>query len=70
VAEIVSLPVGGDVFSAQVLAEACRAEGLKVELLTTEMGARPNAVGVEQQLLVRAEDVEKVRAIMRRQQLA
>jgi hypothetical protein len=68
--DVVSVPVGSDIFSAQVIAEACRAEGLRVELLTTEMAARPNTVGVQQQLLVRAEDVERVQEILRRQQLA
>jgi hypothetical protein len=68
--EIVTVAVGSDAFRAQVIAEACRAEGLKVELLTSEMGARPTTVGVEQQLLVRAPDVEKVREILRRQESA
>jgi hypothetical protein len=67
--QIVTVPVGGDIFRAQVIAEACKAEGIKVQLLTSEMGARPTAIGVEQQLLVRAEDLEKVREILSRQEL-
>jgi hypothetical protein len=67
---IVALPIGGDIFRAQVIAEACRAEGLNVQLLTTELGAHPSAVGPEQQLLVRSEDVDKVREILNRQELS
>jgi hypothetical protein len=65
--KVVALPIGGDIFRAQVIAAACAAEGLKVQLLTSEMAARPNTVGVEQQLLVRSEDVDTVQALIRRQ---
>jgi hypothetical protein len=61
---IVVVPLGGDAFRAETAAAACRAAGIRVELLVTEMGQHPASAGVQQQLLVRREDLDAVRAVL------
>ncbi len=64
----VALPVGSDRFAAQVIVEACRAEGIRVELLTADaLGVDPILGRMQQhKLLVRPEDLPRVRAIVER----
>ena len=65
---LVYVPVGGDRFRAQMIAEACRVEGLQVELLTDdESGADPIMGRIQGfRLLVAATDVDRVQAIIGR----
>jgi len=64
----VSIPVGPDRFAAQVIAEACRAEGIRVELITADaFGVDPILGRIQQHhLLVRPEDVPLVKEILAR----
>jgi hypothetical protein len=66
--DLVYLPVGEDRFRAQVIAEACRAEGVRVELLTADAsGVDPVIARLQEfRLLVAAADVDRVQAILRR----
>ena len=66
--KLVQVPVGEDRFQAQILAEACRAAGIHVELITGDDSGVDPVLGIIQghRLLVRADDVERVRAILRR----
>lgn len=66
VGNLVYVPVGGDRFSAQMIAEACRAEGLRVELLTADESGVDPIMGRIQgfRLLVAAADADRVRAIV------
>lgn len=61
---VVAVPLGGDPFQAELIAAACRAAGIHVELLVTEMGQHPASAGVQQQLLVSGADLEAVRSIV------
>jgi hypothetical protein len=65
---LVYVPVGNDRFRAQVIAEACRAEGIRVELLTADNSGVDPVMGIMQghRLLVAAADADRVRAIARR----
>jgi len=67
-AKLVQVPVGEDRFHAQILAEACRAAGIRVELITGDASGVDPVLGIIQghRLLVRADDVERVRAILKR----
>jgi hypothetical protein len=60
----VTIGLGTDQTRANLVAEACRARGLHVELLASEMGAHPGTAGVEQRLLVRSQDVDAVREVV------
>ena len=62
--DLVTLSLGTDIYRAHLVADACTAQGFKVSLLTSEMGAHPHTPGVEQLLLVRAADVDEVTAIV------
>lgn len=62
----VTVPLGSDRFRAQLIAEACRAEGIKVEVLFgDDSGFNPH-LGLLQghRLLVAPADVERVEAII------
>lgn len=61
--DLTQVAVGSDMFTAQIILEACRADGLTVELLGTSTGAQPG-FGSEQYLLVRTEDLPAVQAII------
>lgn len=63
--DVVTVSLGTDIYRAHLMADACTAEGLKVRLLTSEMGAHPGTPGVEQLLLVRAADLDEVSAIVK-----
>ncbi len=65
---LVYVPVGGDRFRAQMTAETCKAEGLRVELLTADESGVDPVMGRIQgfRLLVAAGDVDRVRAIIGR----
>ena len=65
---LVYVPVGGDRFRAQMIAEACRAEGIRVELLTADESGVDPVMGRLQgfRLLVTAADEGRVRAIVDR----
>jgi len=67
-AEPVYLSVSGDRFEAQVVAEACRAAGIRVELLTADDSGVDPVLGIIQRhrLLVAAEDLDRVRVILER----
>ncbi|MBS1195749.1 MAG: hypothetical protein H6R33_469, partial [Actinobacteria bacterium] len=60
--------VGGDRFEAQLIAEACRAAGIRVELLTADDSGVDPVLGIIQRhrLLVAAGEVDRVRAILER----
>ena len=66
--DLVYVPVGGDRFRAQIVAETCKAEGLRVELLTADESGVDPIMGRIQgfRLLVAAGDADRVRAILRR----
>ena len=65
---LVYVPVGGDRFRAQMIAETCKAEGLRVELLTADESGVDPIMGRIQgfRLLVAASDEGRVRAIVGR----
>lgn len=65
---LVYVPVGGDRFRAQMIAETCKADGLRVELLTADESGVDPIMGRIQgfRLLVGAGDVNRVRAIIGR----
>ena len=65
---LVYVPVGGDRFRAQMIAETCRAEGLRVELLTADESGVDPIMGRMQgfRLLVGAAHVDRVQAIVHR----
>ena len=67
-AKLVQVRVGEDRFQAQILAEACRAAGIRVELVTGDASGVDPVLGIIQghHLLVRTDDVERVRAILTR----
>ena len=65
-AELVYVPVGGERLRAQMIAEACRAEGLRVELLTADESGVDPVMGRIQgfRLLVSAAAADRVRAVI------
>ncbi len=65
---LIYVPVGGDRFRAQMIAETCKADGLRVELLTADESGVDPIMGRIQgfRLLVGAGDVDRVRAIIGR----
>jgi len=65
---LVYVPVGVDRFRAQMVAAACRAEGLRVELLTADGSGVDPIMGRIQgfRLLVRSADLARVQAIVGR----
>jgi hypothetical protein len=65
---LVYVPVGGDRFRAQMIAETCKAEGLRVELLTADESGVDPVMGRIQgfRLLVAAGDTDRVRGILGR----
>jgi len=65
---LVYVPVGSDRFRAQMITEACRAEGLRVELLTADESGVDPIMGRIQgfRLLVAAGDADRARAIVHR----
>jgi hypothetical protein len=64
--ELAYVSIGPDRYQAQIIADACRSEGLRVELLLADIeGNAPNLGWVEShRLLVLAEDADAVRAIV------
>ena len=64
--EIVRLELGFDRFEAQIIAAACTDAGLAVELLLMdESGNTPGRMALQPHcLLVRASELEEVRAIL------
>ncbi len=66
--EIVTLRLGFDRFDAHLVTEACRAEGLTVELLT--MDDNGHSLGmmavIRHRLLVRSDELEAVQRILAR----
>jgi hypothetical protein len=60
------ISIGHDRYQAQVIADACRSRGLKVELLLADMeGNSPNLSYVEShRLLAFAEDADAVRVVV------
>jgi hypothetical protein len=67
VEDVVQVDLGDDVFTAQVIAAACGAEGLRVQLVRNEHPATGPLLSVQPvYLLVAAEDVERVREIIAR----
>ncbi|MBI1843670.1 MAG: hypothetical protein HYR89_03530 [Actinobacteria bacterium] len=64
---LVTLTLGTDIHRSYLVADACAARGLRVELLTSEMGAHPHTPGVEQRMLVRSEDLDAVRDVLSEQ---
>lgn len=61
--EFAYVPVGGDRFQAQIIAEACRARGIRVQLLTADDSGVDPHLGMVQghRLLVAAGDLAAVR---------
>ena len=66
--EIVTLRLGFDRFDAHLVTEACRAEGLTVELLTMDdHGSLPgNLAVIRHRLLARSDELGDVRRILAR----
>jgi len=64
--ELAYIPLGGDRYRAHLIAEAVRAEGFKVELLTADdSGVDPFLAMIQShRLLVRSEDVDRIQAIV------
>ena len=60
--ELVYVPLGGDRFEAQLIAEACRAEGYEVKLLLSD----DSGYGALQshRLLVHSDDLAKIEALI------
>jgi hypothetical protein len=60
------VPVGTDRFRAQLIAEACQAAGLEVELLTADDSGTFTMYGEIQphRLLVRSQDLERVQMLV------
>jgi hypothetical protein len=71
-ANLVYVPVGTDRFQAQLIAEACRNAGIRLELLTADESGVDPVMGIAQghRLLVTAKDVNRVEAIRGRLQNA
>ncbi|MBI5156614.1 MAG: hypothetical protein HZA58_01225 [Acidimicrobiia bacterium] len=69
-ANLVYVPVGPDRFQAQVIAEACRNAGIRLELLTADESGVDPMMGIVQghRLLVAAKDAKRVEAIRGRLQ--
>ena len=68
VPKLVYVPVGQDRFEVQVVAEACRAAGIRVELVTGDASGVDPVLGIIQghRLLVAADDIDRVRAVLER----
>jgi hypothetical protein len=66
--QLVYVPVGGDRFRAQMIAETCKAEGLRVELLTADESGVDPVMGRLQgfRLLVASADADRVWAVIER----
>ncbi|MDH3261575.1 MAG: hypothetical protein OEM84_11470 [Acidimicrobiia bacterium] len=64
--DLTQIPVGMNRFRAQVIAEACRAEGLAVELLMSD----DTYFYAEIRLLVRSGDLEQVLAVIEKSDIA
>ena len=66
--EIVTIELGFDRFEAHLLAEACRAEGCTVELLTMDdLGQAPGRLaGMPHRLLVWRSELRTVEAVIAR----
>lgn len=60
--DLKQIPVGTDRFRAQVIAEACRAEGLDVELLMSD----DTYFYAEIRLLAHADQLEQVLAVVQK----
>jgi len=66
--ELVYLSAGGGRFEAQLIAEDCRAAGIRVELPPPDDSGVDPILGIIQRhrLLVAAEEVDRVRTILER----
>jgi hypothetical protein len=66
--KLVYVPVGSDRFRALVVAQACRAAGIRVQLLTSDdSGVRPHfSLMQDHRLLVAKDDVPRVEEIIAR----
>lgn len=64
--DLVTIKVGSNRWEAHLIAEACRAEGIRVELLTGDDSGVDPHLGMIQghRLLVAAADEERVREIV------
>jgi hypothetical protein len=67
VGDVVQVDLGDDLFTAQVIAAACEAEGLRVQLVHNEHPATGALLSVQPvYLLVVDEDLPRVREIIAR----
>jgi hypothetical protein len=65
--QLVRIPVGYDLFRADVIHAACLDQGIKVRLIRNEQPQTGALIGLEPSyLLVRSEDADQVRAIVER----
>ena len=65
--DVVQVDLGDDLFSAQVIAAACEADGLRVQLVQNEHPATGALLNVQPvYLLVVEEDLPRVREIIAR----
>lgn len=64
--DVVTIELGVDSFQAHIITESCRAEGLRVELLTMDHSS--DAIGmaplIPHRILVQQEDVKRVSEIV------
>lgn len=66
--DLIYVPVGGNRYRAHLIAEACRAEGIRVELLTgDDSGVDPHLGFIQgHRLLIRSVDESRVTEIVAR----
>ena len=62
--ELVQIPMGTNRFRGQVIAEACQAAGLRVQLLLSDDSGYGNVE--PHRLLVRSDQLEQVMAVIKR----
>lgn len=64
-AELVNIPVGYDLFRAEVIEAACTSNGMNVRLIRNEHPETGGLIALQPSyLLVRAEDASRVKAIV------
>jgi hypothetical protein len=65
---VVTLPLNGDQYAASVILAECQAEGIQVQLVDDRIMTHPVTALTTFDLLVFADDLERVQAIAAKQQ--